>query len=101
MNNPFETIDKRLSNIEALVIDLTHSSLQMQQNFVPKEPAEYLTRTEVSKLLKCDLSSVHNWSKKGILKPYSIANRVYYKRSEVEAVLIPLRRTNNTSIEQK
>jgi len=63
---------------------------QLRANFQPKEPTEYLTRNEVKELLKVDLSTVHNWTKKGKLKSYGIGNRVYYKRHEVEKTLIPL-----------
>jgi hypothetical protein len=61
----------------------------LKKEFKPKEPTEYLTRTEVSEWLKCDISTVHNWTKSGRLIPYGIANRVYYKRSEVESALKP------------
>ncbi|HRH10403.1 MAG TPA: helix-turn-helix domain-containing protein [Bacteroidia bacterium] len=33
---------------------------------------------------------MHNWCVKGKLKPYGIGNRVYFKRSEIEANLVPL-----------
>ncbi len=62
----------------------------IKKDFQPKEPTEYLTRNEVRDLLKVDLSTVFNWTKKGKLKSYGIGARVYYKRHEVEAVLIPL-----------
>ena len=65
---------------------------EFKKHFQPKEPNEYLTRLEVSKLLKIDLSSVHNWSKKGILQPYQIGGRVYYKRKEVENAIVKLNR---------
>ena len=62
----------------------------LKQEFRPKEPEEYLTRTEVSKMLKIDLSTVHHWTKRGKLKPYGLGRRVYYKRSEIEQALIDL-----------
>lgn len=62
----------------------------LRKEFQPKEPTVYLTRNEVKKLLTVDLSTVHNWTKKGKLKAYGIGARVYYKRHEVESVLIPL-----------
>ncbi len=55
-----------------------------------KEQDNLLSRIEVSKLLKCDISTVHNYTKKGKLKAYGIGNRVLYKRSEVESSLTPL-----------
>lgn len=76
--------------ITSLFEGLQNQLNELKQNFVPKAPVVYLTRTEVAEMLKCDLSTVHNWTKKGKLKPYGIGNRVYYKRNEVEAVLLPL-----------
>lgn len=37
----------------------------LKKEFRPKEPEKYLTRTEVSKMLKIDLSTVHHWTKRG------------------------------------
>lgn len=62
----------------------------LKTHFQPKEPTEYLTRVEVAKMLKIDLSSVHNWTKKGILNAYQIGGRVLYKRAEVESAIIKL-----------
>jgi len=63
---------------------------QLKTEFQPKQPTELLTRNEVRELLKVDLSTVHNWTKKGKLKAYGIGNRVYYKRNEIDDVLTPL-----------
>jgi hypothetical protein len=75
--------------INSLFQGLQAQLAEIKQNFEPKTPTEYLTRTEVAKMFKCNLSTIHNWTKKGKLVPYGIGNRVYYKRHEVEAVLIP------------
>lgn len=61
----------------------------LKTNLQPKQPAEYLTRAEVAEMLKCNISTLHNWVKSGKLIPYGIGNRVYFKRSDIEAVLIP------------
>jgi len=63
---------------------------KLKAQFQPKEPTEYLTRNEVKDLLHVDLSTVHNWTKKGKLKSYGIGNRIYYKRHEVEEAIIPI-----------
>lgn len=63
---------------------------QLKKDFQPKQPSEYLTRNEVAEMLKIDISSVHNWTKKGKLKAYGIGGRVYYKRDEVENSIIEL-----------
>ncbi len=75
----------------AIVEGVNEQLVRLEQTFQPKEPEELLTRNEVKDLLKVDLSTVHNWTKKGILTSYGIGNRVYYKRSEIEAILTPIR----------
>jgi hypothetical protein len=55
-----------------------------------KEPNEYLSRNEVSKILGVNLSTLHGWKVKKILIPVGISGRVYYLRSEIEAKLIRL-----------
>ncbi len=62
----------------------------LRKEFQPKEPTEYLTRNEVKEMLHCDLSTVHNLTKRGKLKSYGIGGRVYYKRSELEQAIKPL-----------
>ncbi len=74
------------SDIEFIKTELK----ELKKHFEPKTPTEYLTRVEVAKMLKIDLSSVHNWTKKGILISYQIGGRVYYKRSEVENAIVKL-----------
>lgn len=52
---------------------------------------DLLTRKEVAELLQIDLSTIHNWTKKGRLKSYGIGNRVYFRRKDIDEALIPLR----------
>ena len=59
------------------------------KNFKPKLPNEYLTRNEVATMLSVDISTVHNYCKRNILKPRQIGGRVYFLRSEVEASIKP------------
>ena len=74
-----------------------HKKIDAQKHFTGSDsPKEiYLTRHELATMLKCDISTIHNWTKSGILKAYGISNRVYYKKSEVEAALMPLHRLKN------
>jgi hypothetical protein len=60
------------------------------KHFKPIQPAEYLTRQQVAKMFDVDLSTVHNWSKSGKLKPLGLGSRVYFLRTDIEACLIPL-----------
>ena len=73
------------------IIDLINQGFEkLFKEFQPKTPTEFLTRNEVKDLLKVDLSTIHNWTKRGKLKAYGIAGRVYYKRAEVEQAIKPL-----------
>lgn len=56
----------------------------------PKQQDEFLTRSQVKNMLDVDLSTIHNWTKRGKLRAYGIGNRVYYKRNEVVEALKPL-----------
>ena len=79
--------------LQNAIIEGVKSQLQdLKKHFQPKEPNEYLTRVEVAEMLKIDLSSVHNWTKKGILISYQIRGRVYYKRQEVENAIVELKK---------
>ncbi|WP_142685945.1 helix-turn-helix domain-containing protein [Chitinophaga polysaccharea] len=49
------------------------------------EQETFLTRQEVADLFKISLPTVHAWMNAGILKPYKIANKTRFLRSEVLA----------------
>jgi excisionase family DNA binding protein len=52
----------------------------------------FLTPKEVAQLLRCNLKTIYNHTKKGLLNRYSFGGRrIYYKRSEVESAIIPLK----------
>ncbi|WP_298285952.1 helix-turn-helix domain-containing protein [uncultured Lutibacter sp.] len=63
---------------------------ELAAKLIPKPKVEYLTRKEVSKKLKIALSTVSEWDKVGILKPYRLGNLVRYKSDEVDAALIAI-----------
>ena len=49
-----------------------------------------LTRTEAKDFLSVDLSTLHLWGKQGRIPVYKIANRIYYKKSELLQALRPV-----------
>ncbi|MEO2062757.1 MAG: helix-turn-helix domain-containing protein [Christiangramia sp.] len=63
---------------------------ELKKSFQPKEPEEFLTRSEVAEMLKVDISTVHNWTKAGKLQKHGLGKRIYYKRSEIENAIIEL-----------
>lgn len=89
MEMTFELIPKAISQLQEDSLFIKNELANLKHNFQPIFPTEYLTPKEVADMLKCDLSTVHNWKKKKILIPYGIGSRVYYKRSEIEAALVP------------
>ena len=47
-----------------------------------------LSRKDVSQLLGISQATLWRWSKNGILKPYYLGGRVYYKYDEIKESLI-------------
>ena len=85
------------NEITSLFEGLQNQIKELKNDFEPKKPTEYLTRNEVADLLKCDLSTIWAWQKKSKLIPYGIGNRVYFKRSEIEAALVCLNKKRGAS----
>jgi len=63
----------------------------LKKEFQPKEPPEFLTRSEVARLLKITTTTLDRWSEQGKLNRYGLGARIFYKRSEVENSLIKLK----------
>jgi hypothetical protein len=82
------TSEQLLNLFEKLYSDIEELQIRMKS----KKNDELLTREEVAKYFKCDLSTIHNWTKKGLLISYSVYGRVYYKMTDLELALIPIRK---------
>ncbi|WP_034889667.1 helix-turn-helix domain-containing protein [Gillisia sp. Hel_I_29] len=70
--------------------ELKREVIELRNEKQSSSSKELLTRQEVAKLLKIDLSTLHHWTKSGILIKYGIGKRVYYKQSEVENAIVQL-----------
>lgn len=93
MGEMIQLVGLTTKDLEMLFCQVIKTELELvKKDLQPKQPNSYLTRKEVAGMLKIDLSSLHNWSKKGILKPHQIGNRVYYKLSEVENAIVELKK---------
>ena len=78
--------------LEQLIKEVVKEQLEeLKKFFSPKEPTELLGRNETAEMLKINVSTLHNWVKKGKLKSYGIEGRVYFKRSEIEQALVELK----------
>ena len=63
----------------------------LKKNLPNVNEEDLLTREETYKFLRIDSSTLWAWTKKGKIKAYGIANRRYYKRSEILECLILLK----------
>ena len=64
-----------------------------QKNFSSqKANDDLLTRSEACEFLKINSSTLWHWTNKGKVTAYGIANRRYYKRSELLESLILLKK---------
>jgi len=88
MNLQIEYSDELKNDIESLKNDLAEIKL----NLKPKEPTKYLGRKEVAEMLDVNISTIHNWTVKGILTALQIGGRIYYKTKDVEAAMIELKK---------
>ncbi len=73
---------------ESILSDVRAEIQSLSQNFQPITPTEYLTRREISLILKVSLVTLSEWNKKRILIPYRIGKLIRYKRSEIEQALL-------------
>jgi hypothetical protein len=81
-----------LPQFEELIKSTVKEQIEaLKHSLNPNNQEELLTREETYKLLKIDSSTLWAWTKKGKLNAYGIANRRYYRRSEVLDCLILLK----------
>lgn len=70
-------------DLEELIRKVVSEQLEaFRKNTSTENLDELLTRAEACTLLKINMTTLWNWSKKGRIISYGIGNRVYYKRGE-------------------
>ncbi|TBW26976.1 helix-turn-helix domain-containing protein [Gramella sp. KN1008] len=80
------------------LVDLISQDVKRQLEAFKKELTneqandELLTREEACQFLKINSSTLWAWTNKGKVKAYGIANRRYYKRSELIECLTVLKK---------
>jgi excisionase family DNA binding protein len=80
MNNPFETIDARLSNIENLLLDLKHP-LKAQSNL--PEPDLLLTIKQAAVLLSLSVSTLYLYVQRAEIPVSKRGKRLYFSQQEL------------------
>lgn len=71
-----------------LISESVKTQIQELVNATNKEQPQndseiYLTRKDAAAFFKVSLVSIHAWMKDGIIKPYKVGNRTYFKKSEL------------------
>jgi excisionase family DNA binding protein len=80
MNNPFEVIEARLSNIETLLLDIKHA--RKEQGEQP-EADQLLTIQEAAEFLKLTVPTIYSKVSKGELPVMKRSKRLYFSRTEL------------------
>lgn len=79
MNNPFESIETRLSNIESIVLEIRDK---------PKETEDKLhTLHSLAKFAGVHYQTVRNWIVAGKIQTKQIGRRIFIEQSEFEKAL--------------
>ncbi len=73
-----------MTESEKIINLLENILLELKNNNAPHEAESFLSRKQAAEVLKCDLTSLWLWTKKGKLTSYGIGGSVFYKLSELE-----------------
>jgi hypothetical protein len=77
MENPFEIIINRLTNIENLLIEIQGKTKEVIID------EELIGRLEACELLKINSTTLWRWQKEGRINVYKFCKKSYYKRNEL------------------
>jgi len=93
MENNIQFIQTTPEQLAELISKGVKSQLDdFKKDLALNAPDELLTREQAFEFLKIDSSTLWHWTNKGKITAYGIGNRRYYKRAELLASLIPLRK---------
>ncbi|HEX7414178.1 MAG TPA: helix-turn-helix domain-containing protein [Bacteroidia bacterium] len=80
MNNPFETIDARLSNIENLLLDLKHTSKDPEGQ---PEADKLLTIKEAGAFLHLSVPTLYGYVSRAAIPVSKQGKRLYFSKQEL------------------
>lgn len=78
--NPEEFKLELLSEVQAILIKTLKQT-------GPKDQPVYITRKEAAELLNVSLVTIHEWSKRKILRPKKIGTRIRFKLTDIQEIL--------------
>lgn len=96
VNNQINLVHVSIENMTSIMREVVASELQKAKEIISITPKEeesdkILTREEVSKLLKVSLTTLFNWNNDKTLVNYKVGRRVYYMKTDVLALLNPIK----------
>ena len=83
MNNPFETIDARLSNIENLLLDLKHTPKETGTFPLPSD-FKYIPIQDIFKKKICSKPTFYEHLKAGEFTLYKFGNKSFVDSEEIQ-----------------
>lgn len=98
MNNPFESIEARLSSIENLILDLKHQPNKVEST---KQFEQLLTVQEAANLLHLSVATMYSKVSKGELPVMKRGKRLYFSNTELLEYLKNGRKKSNSDIERE
>ena len=92
MKNPM-LVQLSSEDLTELINESLKSQLEdLKSEFIQNDHDKLLTREETCKYFQIDSSTLWHWTNKGKVTAYGIGNRRYYKRSELNESLTPLKK---------
>lgn len=76
---------------ESIIKRIDEKFEELKNELQTKKPDELLTRKEAAELLHISLQTLHTYMNQGLLKPLGIRGRTYFRRSDIDQSLIPLK----------
>jgi excisionase family DNA binding protein len=96
VNNQINLVHVSIENMTSIMREVVATELQKVKELISLTPKEddsdkILTREEVCKLLKVSLTTLFNWNNDKTLVNYKVGRRVYYMKTDVLALLNPIK----------
>ena len=82
MNNPFDTLETRLSNIEAILLDIKHKPKQNLNKQI-EESDKLLNVEQTAEFLRLTIPTIYTKVSKSELPVMKQGNRLYFSRKEL------------------
>lgn len=76
-------------------LEIKKQLAEIKENFQPIKPNEYIPKNTLAEMLDVHITTIDNWTKKGLLKPLGIGHRVYFLRSDIEKTITQINAGEN------